>query len=406
MSLYLGIDWSKNKHDVVVVNSTGAIVASLVISHSPQGFSQLDHLRQHLGLRARDCVVGLETAHNLLVDFLWNRGYEQVYVIPPYVTRSARGRYRHSGARTDQSDAYVLANLLRTDRQHLYPWQPDQPLTRQLRAQVGLLRFLTQQSVRLSNRLQAVLWRYYPAATLVFDRLDQNISLAFLQAYPNPEAIQSLSRSQFEQFAHQHGHYWQAKIVASFARLKQPQPHPDAHLAAIYQAEALQLSQLLVPIVTAKKTVLGQIKHLYLAHPDQPIFASLPGLGDRLGPALLVKFGDDRRRFPTPNSIQALAGTCPVTVWSGKRKTVRFRRACDHQFRQITQLWATKSLAQSVWANSYYQQVRPRCGSQSHAIRCLANRWLAIAWTLWQNRLAYDEAFHLRQRQARATQQS
>ncbi|MFQ6101903.1 MAG: hypothetical protein ACE5OS_11815 [Anaerolineae bacterium] len=27
---------------------------------------------------------------------------------------------------------------------------------------------------------------------------------------------------------------------------------------------------------------------------------------------------------------------------------------------------------------------------------CLANRWLAIAWKLWQTRQAYDEAYHLR----------
>jgi hypothetical protein len=91
-----------------------------------------------------------------------------------------------------------------------------------------------------------------------------------------------------------------------------------------------------------------------------------------------------------------------VTKSSGKRKTVHFRRACDRHFRQITQLWATKSLTKSLWANSYYQQARPRCHSHNHAIRCLANRWLAIAWTLWQRRETYDEAYHLRQRRVRA----
>jgi hypothetical protein len=28
----------------------------------------------------------------------------------------------------------------------------------------------------------------------------------------------------------------------------------------------------------------------------------------------------------------------------------------------------------------------------------LANRWLAIAWKLWQTGQAYDEAYHLKQR--------
>jgi transposase len=402
LSLYLGIDWSKNKHDVVAVNHQGAVIARLTIAHSPEGFAQLDQLRQDLGVTTTDCGVGLETAHNLLVDFLWARGYEQLYVIPPTVTRSARGRYRQSGARTDQSDALVIANLLRTDLSRLYPWQPDQPATRQLRTLVSQLAFLTRQSVRLSNRLQAVLWRYYPAATLVFDRLDQSISLAFIQRYPTPQAATQLTLAEFTAFARQHNHYWQSKIVASFARLQQPQPQPDPALAEAYQAEALLLAQLLRPVVEAKKETLRAIKHLYQAHPDYPIFASLPGLGWRLGPALLTKFGDDRRRFPTATSLQALAGTCPVTHWSGKRKSVRFRRACDHHFRGITQQWAAKSLLKSLWANSYYHQVRPHCHSHNHALRCLANRWLAIAWTLWQRHETYDEAYHLQQRQLRA----
>jgi transposase len=401
-SLYLGIDWSTKKHDVVVVNQTGAEIARLVIAHSPEGFMQLDQLRQDLGVTAAECVVGLETAHNLLVDFLWSQGYEQLYVIPPSVTRSARGRYRQSGARTDQSDATVIANLLRTDQSRLQPWQPDQAATRQLRTLVSQLAFLTQQSVRLANRLRAVLVRYYPAATLVFDRLDQTISLAFIQVYPNPSLASQLTLSQFADFARQHGHFWQSKIAASFTRLQQPQPQADPVVARVYQDEALLLTGLLATVVEAKKSTQRSIKKLYLAHPDYPIFAALPGLGQRLGPALLVKFGDDRRRFPTPNSLQALAGTCPVTKSSGKRKTVHFRQACDRHFRHIAQLWATKSLTKSLWANSYYQQVRPRCHSHHHAIRCLANRWLAIAWTLWQRHETYDEALHLRQRRVRA----
>jgi hypothetical protein len=32
-SLYLGIDWSKNKHDIVAVNQQGAVIASLTVPH-------------------------------------------------------------------------------------------------------------------------------------------------------------------------------------------------------------------------------------------------------------------------------------------------------------------------------------------------------------------------------------
>ena len=59
------------------------------------------------------------------------------------------------------------------------------------------------------------------------------------------------------------------------------------------------------------------------------------------------------------------------------------------------------SLEQSVWANTYFEQMRPQCDSQSHAYRCLANRWLAIAWKCWQTHQPYEEAYHLKQRATR-----
>ena len=119
----------------------------------------------------------------------------------------------------------------------------------------------------------------------------------------------------------------------------------------------------LLELVKAKKQVLNELNKLFVQHPSQAIFVSLPGAGQYLAPALLAKFGDDQQRFPSPASLQALAGTCPVTDKSGKRKVIRFRWACDREFRQICQQWARQSLSQSMWANAYWQQVRPRCGS-------------------------------------------
>ncbi len=43
--------------------------------------------------------------------------------------------------------------------------------------------------------------------------------------------------------------------------------------------------------------------------PSMPCFASVPGAGELIRPALLVKFGDDPQRFAHPSAVQALAGT-------------------------------------------------------------------------------------------------
>jgi hypothetical protein len=92
----------------------------------------------------------------MVIDFLWSRSYTNVYVIPPSVVKSIRGRCGQSGARANQGDAFLLADLLHKDRARLQVWCPDSLLTRQMRAKVSLINHLTRSTVRLSNRLRAV----------------------------------------------------------------------------------------------------------------------------------------------------------------------------------------------------------------------------------------------------------
>lgn len=398
MSIYIGIDWSEQKHDVVFLNEVGSIIAQLTIPHRPEGLVKLEETRHQLGMSRDECLVALETAHTMIIDFLWAQGYSQVYVIPPSVIKSCRGRYGQSGARTDRKDGRLIADVLRTDRTRFQPWHPDQLLTRQMRAKVSFINHLTQSIVARTNRLRAVLLRYYPAALTVFGRLDAQITLHFLQAYNTPQAAASLSWSDFEAFARQHRYPAPKKLPACFARLQQHHLEASPETVLVYQDEVCLLARTLLSNVQAKNQALRQLQGLFQQHPDHFVFASLPGAGQFLAPALLAKFGDDRQRFPTPASLQALAGTCPVTEASGKRKVIKFRRSCDREFRQIVQQWARHSLGTSVWANAYWQQTRPQCDSDNHAYRCLGNRWLAIGWKLWQNRQAYDQTYHLQQR--------
>ena len=73
----IGIDWSETHHDVCFLNDAGAVVTRVTVPHSPDGFLKLETTRQQLGVTASECRVGLETAHNLLIDFLWAKGYSQ-----------------------------------------------------------------------------------------------------------------------------------------------------------------------------------------------------------------------------------------------------------------------------------------------------------------------------------------
>ncbi|MBV7335717.1 hypothetical protein KFU94_47255 [Chloroflexi bacterium TSY] len=75
-------------------------------------------------------------------------------------------------------------------------------------------------------------------------------------------------------------------------------PRSAPGVAQACQVQAQQLARLLLHTLNSKQATLQQLNSLFLQHEDHPIFASLPGAGELLAPSLLVKFGEDRRRFP------------------------------------------------------------------------------------------------------------
>jgi hypothetical protein len=92
MLVYIGIDWSEKKHNICFLHENGVVLRNLQVAHSMSGFVELDKGREELGVKVEDCVVGLETAHSLLVDFLWDQGYNQVYI--QKLTRSLPSKRR------------------------------------------------------------------------------------------------------------------------------------------------------------------------------------------------------------------------------------------------------------------------------------------------------------------------
>ncbi len=50
MKLYIGIDWSQNKHRVCFLNPSGVVQLHFVIEHTQTGFWKLEHRRQQMGV--------------------------------------------------------------------------------------------------------------------------------------------------------------------------------------------------------------------------------------------------------------------------------------------------------------------------------------------------------------------
>ena len=78
-----------------------------------------------------------------------------------------------------------------------------------------------------------------------------------------------------------------------------------------------------------------------------------------------------------------------------QKQWVHFRVACPKFLRQSFHEWAGHSIAYSVWARSYYQQLRSRGKGHHAAVRALAFKWIRVVFRCWKDEVAYDESKYL-----------
>jgi transposase len=396
MKTIVGIDWSEKKHDVRIHNQRGGLLEQFAIEAAMEGFAYLARRIKRYTKQAEETVVGIETSHNLLVDFLVEQGY-QVYILAPSVVHANRGRHRASQAKGDDADAFLLADILRTDINRLQAWKPNSEQVQQMTCLLGRIEDVTKMMTQELNRLRGGLLRYYPQALNGIKTLKTQSSLTFLTHYPDPTEAKGLSYAQWQAFCQAHTHWPKQSQIELYNALQQPAPLPPAGVVPAYRRQTVSVARHLQLLLEDKKQLIDEVNRLFEAHEDAYIFDSLPGAGDLLAPSLLVLFGDWRDRYPDPAMLQAIAGTAPVTVSSGKSRQVRFRLACNHAYRNTLQQFAKQSTTQSPWALTYFQTALARTKSNNQAYRSLANRWVKIIWTLWQRGEAYNEDFHLQQ---------
>ena len=155
---FAGIDWGSERHQACLVDAQGRIVGEREFPHGGKGLADLcDWLLSMCG--AADTVaVGIEVPHGPVVDTLIDRGFV-VHAINPKQLDRLRDRHSVAGAKDDRRDAYVVGDGVRTDRRLFRRVHVTDPRLVELRAWSRLAEELTEERVRLSNRVHHELWR-------------------------------------------------------------------------------------------------------------------------------------------------------------------------------------------------------------------------------------------------------
>lgn len=395
--LFVGFDWAMEDHGVVAVDSSGRIVLDMMVADTAEGWA--DFRRQLVELAGPDLskvAVAVETCNGPAVERLLAMGC-RVYPLNPKAAASYRKRKSVSGAKCDRLDAWSFADGLRTDGHGWRMLMPDDALTQELRLlcrdEVGLI----EQRTALVLQLKAALHEYYPAMLEAFEKWTSPSAWAFLQHFPTPAALVATGPKRQQKMLNTLGfrkpelNERRLEVFARADQLAAPTPVVNAK-SRLALALVKQLQLLEKQLQEYRKA----IEAMFARHPDHDIFGSLPGLGAKTPPRLLAEIGTIRERFNNPQSLQAYAGTAPVTRQSGKYRSVVFRLGCNKHLRSAVNWLADHSRDACVWAQVYYQRKIDQGKSHSCALRCLGQRWLKILWKMWQTRTTYNEALHTR----------
>src|SRR5205823_14417329 len=207
------------------------------------------------------------------------------------------------------------------------------------------------------------------------------------------QAASAASQEQIASVLKQAGHPNPSKAApAIFATLKLPHLTADAVTTRTKSRLMLALVSQLMPLLEQIAAYDKEIDTLFLTHPDQEIFSSLPRAGKRLAPRLLAEVGDERTRYADAASLQALAGTSPVLFQSGNYAKAHRRLGCIKPLRNALHQFAWQSTQQQGWAADYYQRKRAEGKSHTVAVRALANVWARIIFAMLTKHELYDSA--------------
>lgn len=248
LSMYCGIDWATYHHDVGVVDDVGRVVLCGRVSNDGAGFALLLTLLAQAGDNPHHPIpVATEIDRELWVTALRATG-RVIYPIDPLASSRYHTSHADSEAKSDATDAVLLANILRTDPAA----HRSMPADTKPAEGIGVLARAGQDMVwarqQTSNQIRDLLEDFYPAAIAAFagplqGGLARRDVRTILAAAPTPTRAVALTPTRLRRLLVKAGH--QHHLDRDTERLRQiftdsyPNKPPEVetamgiHLAAL-----------------------------------------------------------------------------------------------------------------------------------------------------------------------------
>jgi transposase len=390
--VFVGHDWAEAHHDLHIEDEHGTRLAKGRVVEGIDGVARLHELLAPFADDPAEVTVATETDRGLFVAAMVASGY-RVLAVNPMSTSRYRERHSTSGAKSDPGDAFVLAELARTDGHNHRPIAGDSDLGEAIKVLARAHQSLIWTRQRQLNQLRSTLREFYPAALEAFPELGSRDALAVLGVAPTPTTGRGLSRSKIAASLRRGGRQRRVDERAEEIQtaLRTGQLEAPAVIADAMGATIAALVAVSVELTAQIDRLESVLSAHFEMHPDAKIIQSQPGLGTILGARVLAEFGDDPNRYADAKSRKNYAGTSPITRASGKHRVGLARYARNTRLADACYLWAFAALNASPGARTFYDERRANGDTHNRAIRALGNRLVGILHGCLTHATLYDE---------------
>jgi transposase len=399
---FVGIDWASDSYQICVADDKGDVLEEKKVEHSGEGIRQcIDWLLKLAAGDASRVAIAIEVPHGAMVESLIESNLA-VFAINPKQMDRFRDRHTVAGAKDDDLDAFVMADSLRTDQRCFHRVELDEPAILHLRELSRMNQEMQTDSNRLANQLWEQLRRYYPQMLKLNPAANEAWLWDLLESAPLPAGAVKLRLAKVKGILRAH-RIRRVTAEQVLEQLRQPALRlvPGAAEAASEHVQMLlpRLRLLQQQQQATARRIQGILDELCTAppecegreHRDAKILLSLPGIGPVIAATMLAEASQPLRERDY-QALRNYAGAAPVTRRSGKKKVVVMRYACNEQLRNALYHWSRTSMQKDPRARQHYAEMRHRGHSHGRALRGLADRNLAVLFSMLKSGTLYDSA--------------
>jgi hypothetical protein len=397
--LFIGDDWAEGHHDVVVQDDAGKTLARRRLPEGVDGLARFHELAgacwgEDSEPDPAQVVVVIETGRGPWVKALAAAGY-RVYAVNPKQAARHKETIAVSRKKDDFFDAGALADMGRTRRHQIRELAADSDIAEAVKIAARAHQKLVWERTRHLLRMRSALREYFAAALDAYAGLTLTgpDALELLGRAPDPASAAKLTAAQITAALKRAGRRGdlaqRARDIQAALRtphLAQPAAITEAYAASV-QAGAAVISTLNEQI----KVMEAKVSELFRRHPDAGIYLSQPGIGDITGARILGEFGDAPGRYATAKARKNYAGTSPLTIASGKKRTVHARYIRNRHLIDALHAQAFTALTASPGARAYYDELRARDIGHDDALRRVGSRLTGILHGCVKTSRDYDE---------------